>query len=295
MGEEELKGEGVEKYPYGEYEGGRDENFERHGWGSALLPNGDIYEGFYWHGLRMGKGMYCFRNGARYEGDWRKGLKHGSGQFLYPDGTRYIGEWRKDMKHGHGTYYYVNGDIYEGSWYKNFRHGLGTYTFKRVNVTHYGTWRNGRMDGPGIYSYPGYRYHGKFEMNLPKGPGCFTFENVWMQHGYYINIRDPAFDYIGADELELQNKGDDFDNEYRGNPRGIVPVWRARTITSFKPELLPPEPVAIPVKDSEESLVDIMEYLEQQYAQGVAVAGEEEEGCPMVYPSLEGGGDELPK
>lgn len=57
MGEEgEGKGEGQEAYPYGEYEGGRDDQLDRHGFGSALLPNGDIYEGYYLHGKRHGRG-----------------------------------------------------------------------------------------------------------------------------------------------------------------------------------------------------------------------------------------------
>lgn len=64
------------------------------------------------------------------------------------------------------------------------------------------------MQGAGILNYPGYRYHGTFERNLPKGPGCFSFEGTWIQHGYYINMRDPAFDYVGAEELALRETAD---------------------------------------------------------------------------------------
>lgn len=59
--DEERGGEGGEqqdRYPYGEYEGGRDDQLDRHGFGSALLPNGDIYEGEYYHGKRHGRGNY---------------------------------------------------------------------------------------------------------------------------------------------------------------------------------------------------------------------------------------------
>ena len=52
------EGEGKERYPYGEYEGSRDDQLDRHGFGSALLPNGDIYEGSYYHGKRHGKGNF---------------------------------------------------------------------------------------------------------------------------------------------------------------------------------------------------------------------------------------------
>ena len=62
------------------------------------------------------------------------------------------------------------------------------------------------MEGPGILDYGCYKYHGKFEKNLPKGPGCFVFENnKYMQHGFYVNLRNPAFDYVGADKLALDD------------------------------------------------------------------------------------------
>lgn len=44
----------------GTYEGHRNEKYERHGFGHALLPNGDKYEGEYVNGKRHGKGKYVF-------------------------------------------------------------------------------------------------------------------------------------------------------------------------------------------------------------------------------------------
>lgn len=78
------------------------------------------------------------------------------------------------------------------------------FFFKSYANSFEGTWKNGRMEGPGILTYSSYKYHGNFDKNLPKGPGCFTFDGKWMQHGFYINIRDPAFDYVGAEELALE-------------------------------------------------------------------------------------------
>ncbi|RZB40211.1 radial spoke head 1 -like [Asbolus verrucosus] len=289
--EEDVKpeggAEGPEPYPYGKYEGGRDDQLDRHGFGRAILPNGDIYEGNYEHGKRHGKGLYVFKNGARYDGEWKKGLKHGTGDFIYPDGTSYVGEWKRDLKQGKGVYYYANGDTYEGSWYKGFRHGYGTYTYKSVNVVHIGNWKDGRMEGPGILDYGCYKYHGKFEKNLPKGPGCFVFENKYMQHGFYVNLRNPAFDYVGTEKLALDDNLDSPD--YRGNPRGIVPIWRARSITKYKEELLPPEPVDLPIVDSQPSLMDIIDYLQQLDHEPGAKGGELEEEQHLTSPATEKG------
>lgn len=41
--------------PEQEYEGGRNEAGERHGFGKAILPNGDIYQGDYQNGRRHGQ------------------------------------------------------------------------------------------------------------------------------------------------------------------------------------------------------------------------------------------------
>ena len=67
-----------------EYEGGRNQNDERHGVGKAIFPNGDTYEGKYENGKRHGNGTYCFRNLAKYVGEYSKGRRHGHGKFWYP-------------------------------------------------------------------------------------------------------------------------------------------------------------------------------------------------------------------
>ncbi|KOC65820.1 Radial spoke head 1 like protein, partial [Habropoda laboriosa] len=192
----EVTGEGEEDEvnPLGLYEGERNAQGDRHGYGKALLPNGDMYVGQYCKGLRHGRGLYVFKIGARYDGEWRRGLKYGQGTFWYPDGTRYEGEWKRDMKYGFGVYYYINGDVYEGSWKKHFRHGMGSYLYADTNTKFMGTWIKDRMQGPGQLIYSRHRFHGHWELNLPYGRGCFTFENACMQHGHYVHVKDPNYD-----------------------------------------------------------------------------------------------------
>ena len=62
------------------------------------------------------------------------------------------------------------------------------------------------MDGPGRLIYPNYQYHGDFKRNLPIGKGCFTFDLKCMQHGFYVNLRDPKFDYVGAEEMAIDGE-----------------------------------------------------------------------------------------
>ena len=49
----------------GRYEGELNENGERHGFGRAILPDGNTYEGNYENGKRNGFGIYKFKSGAK--------------------------------------------------------------------------------------------------------------------------------------------------------------------------------------------------------------------------------------
>ncbi|KYN02469.1 PREDICTED: radial spoke head 1 homolog [Cyphomyrmex costatus] len=221
-------------------EGERSENVERHENGKTLFSNGDMYVGQYRNGFRHGEGTYVFKNGARYNGDWRHGQKYGQGTFWYPDGTRYEGEWRRNAKHGFGTYCYMNNDIYEGSWKEDLRHGIGTYLYADTGTKYIGTWMEDRMQGPGQLIHARYQFHGFWKMNLPYGRGCFTFEDVCMQHGHYIH--------------ETDNDVEKGTLKEESSPKmGFLLMWRARCITPYNPELLPPETVFLREEVSTES------------------------------------------
>ncbi|XP_049868128.1 radial spoke head 1 homolog [Pectinophora gossypiella] len=277
----EEKGEAGEDIDtIGIYVGGRNPDGERHGEGWAALPNGDFYQGCYCRGMRNGKGLYVFRNGARYDGEWRRAMKYGVGTFIYPDGSKYEGDWRHDLKQGFGAYYYPNGDIYEGAWFKGKRHGLGTYFFAEYNVKFMGTWIEGTIEGPGQIIYPRYRFHGSWLKGLPKGPGCFVFDTNCMQHGFYLLIRDPALEEYGEGEEEKKEE-ENVEGEEEveiDETKGKVAVWRARNVTAYMAELLPPEAVPLPVHDSLPSLTDESIETDILKFEAPSIVGEEEDG-----------------
>lgn len=141
----------------------------------------------------------------------------------------------------------------------------------------------GRMEGPAHVIYPNYVFHGKYEHNLPIGKGVFSFDLKVVQHGYYINMKDPKFDYL--DEIDAQPPAPLTDEQEleptaefpKGAPKGIVPIWRARYVTEYRAEDLPPEPVPVPYCQSQLSLLDIIGYLEKQYGSKAYMGGEEDE------------------
>lgn len=101
-----------------------------------------------------------------------------------------------------------------------------------------------------------------------------------MQHGHYVHLKDP--DYEQAEEedrepervVEPEPKIGDEEEEGEGEEmiqdkpmeetfgeplplkKGIIPVWRARCITPYNPDLLPPEPVPLQEEVSLQSLTD---------------------------------------
>eukprot|EP00128_Syssomonas_multiformis_P008024 Colp12_sorted_trinity150504_noHs@16594 len=169
----------------GTYEGDRNEAGERHGFGKAVLPNGDMYEGEYINGLREGKGTYKFKNGARYIGEYKEGKKHGNGVLVYPDGSKYEGTWIADQRTGYGTYYYVNGDTYEGEWEGGLKHGQGTYTYSETGSKYVGTWVEGKREGPGEWIHANHRFIGNFSNDQPLGPGKYLYDQGFEQDGTY--------------------------------------------------------------------------------------------------------------
>lgn len=182
----------------GEYEGERNEQNERHGFGKATLPCRDTYEGYYQNGKRHGQGTYKFKNGARYIGEYLKNKKHGQGLFIYPDGSKYEGQWVEDLREGYGVYHYVNGDRYEGEWKQHLRHGQGTYFFADTGSKYVGLWSKGHKQGHGELIHLNHKFVGKFKEGHPKGNGKYVFDIGAEQLGEYLTTAQPPED--GAEE-----------------------------------------------------------------------------------------------
>ncbi|CAN8196954.1 unnamed protein product [Coccothraustes coccothraustes] len=202
----------------GEYEGDRDGEGQRHGFGKARLPNGDTYEGEYEHGLRNGHGTYRFKNGALYTGNYLQNKKHGKGVFFYPDGSKYAGDWVYDQRQGYGEYLYANGDTYTGEWANNKRHGQGTYVYKETGSKYVGCWVNGIQNGPAELIHLNHRFKGRFLNGKPLGRGKFIFDIGCEQHGEYIQ--------------PVQEKEEEDEDE---PPLALEPIWKVSEITKITP------------------------------------------------------------
>lgn len=239
-----------------EYTGDRNALKERHGTGYAFFPNGDQYSGHYRRGQRHGKGLYVFASGARYLGDWRCNLKSGTGKFYYLDGSTYTGQWKLSQKHGHGVYTYPNGDQYVGSWYKDKRHGVGKYIFKEAQCIFNGTWCAGVTNGPGEIIHESHRFHGTWNNSqYPIGPGVYSFKAKTMAIGYMTVVHD-AICYEKSKETKEADSIITSSNTNKMHSSGHAssdcdPVWRVENILAYDYSKLPPNPVPLPLDDSD--------------------------------------------
>ena len=85
----------------------------RHGKGTYLYNNGDVYSGDWVFNVRTGWGVYMKAdNGEKYEGQWRNGLRHGLGTNATSSGVRVFGEFADDRRSGTGLAVHKSGDIY---------------------------------------------------------------------------------------------------------------------------------------------------------------------------------------
>jgi len=202
MSDDESQGLADEEVDLGHYEGERNDENERHGFGKAYFPNGDTYEGNYDRGRRHGKGLYRLvsaGNGAQYDGNYAWNLKHGFGEMVYPDGARYEGYWFEDNRQGQGKYTYINGDVYEGEWFESRKHGKGSYYHSSSGARIEGQWEMGDLNGSMKIDFGSYSYHGTYNMNLVAGEGKFAFpeHSVELRGKYAVTETKEVPDEVG--------------------------------------------------------------------------------------------------
>ena len=76
--------------------------------------NPDIgYSGEFKDNKRHGVGSFIFGNGQVYEGEWKEGLRDGRGELRMPDGSRYAGTWKNDKMDGVMEIYSPNNQLIE--------------------------------------------------------------------------------------------------------------------------------------------------------------------------------------
>ena len=68
------------------YEGERNKAGQKHGKGTEIRANGNLYEGYFRSDERHGRGRLIQANGTVYEGEFKNGLQHGRGIEKSEDG-----------------------------------------------------------------------------------------------------------------------------------------------------------------------------------------------------------------
>eukprot|EP00003_Mantamonas_plastica_P018366 TRINITY_DN3008_c0_g1_i4.p1 TRINITY_DN3008_c0_g1~~TRINITY_DN3008_c0_g1_i4.p1 ORF type:complete len:213 (-),score=55.38 TRINITY_DN3008_c0_g1_i4:21-659(-) len=171
----------------GTYEGERNDANQRHGQGSAVLPNKDEFTGVYENGKRS-EGKYTFVSGSSYNGEYRNNLRDGQGVFEDTKGNEFNGEWKNGVKEGQGEYTYSNGDKYQGEWKNGNKDGQGKYVYASTGAVYEGGWKKGKRSGYGSLDLGYTVFKGTFVNDQPSGDGVYEFvDNGTMQKGVFVN------------------------------------------------------------------------------------------------------------
>ncbi|KAJ3158301.1 hypothetical protein HDU86_003010 [Geranomyces michiganensis] len=198
--------EGEQEQPptIGTYEGGRNDQSERHGQAKMTFPNKDVYTGTYANGMRNGTGTYKWAKPlAVYQGEYKDGQRAGEGKLVYPDGTVYAGMFEGGKRHGNGTYTYVNGDTYTGGWSEDARHGRGTYTVAATGSKLEGTWEKGQLTGDARVTHADHILKARFVNGQPELPATITFTST----AYTMKVTDRSL--LGQSAIAAGGAGGD--------------------------------------------------------------------------------------
>ena len=63
----------------------------------------------------------------------------------------------------------------------------GKYKFQGGNGEYEGWWKNGKLDGEGVYVFFGNKFTGKWEENCKSGVGTLEFVSGEVYHGDWLN------------------------------------------------------------------------------------------------------------
>ncbi|CAD8180765.1 unnamed protein product [Paramecium pentaurelia] len=189
-------------------------NDQKYGYGEEYFPEGDIYKGQYKNGLPNGKGKYIWKNGNQYQGDFQNGLRWGEG--FWEQKTEkgiqfYKGQYVNDKKNGHGHFHYSNGTEYIGEFNEDQRNGFGEIMWPE-RATYKGQWKQGLMEGEGVYQYQNHKLQGIWKQNqlISKEKVRVSLNQFPLQHKLKDIVEDEEIQSRVAEEPDHEKIGDIF-------------------------------------------------------------------------------------
>ena len=169
---------------------GEQHNSVKHGKGTAVYGNGDVYSGYWYADKRHGQGRYTSKAWKTvFVGEWKEDRRSGEGVLNFENGDVLEGRWGEDgLEEREVRVRFVQSEVlYTGSLQSSQFHGLGTCLFSRDQVTYTGHWLQGQRHGLGCLYFPeNHFFEGVFQTGYSHGPGLLVYRNALM-------LRDPQF------------------------------------------------------------------------------------------------------
>lgn len=194
------------------YEGHVNHN-KPHGKGIIKSPDGEVYIGNFFEGLKSDFGILSCKEGT-LKGYWREGcttLRYDNFWIITPicplnppSLDHYSGETKNDLPDGKGKYILPNCNFYDGAWKRGKCHGKGKLFLRKENMTYEGDFNDGKIEGIGTILKDARSYTGELKDGLPHGQGVLVHYST-----RYEGIFDKGLPVQG--KMNCTNK-----NEYEG-------------------------------------------------------------------------------
>ena len=181
------------------------------------------FVGEYTDNIPDGYGLYT-RQGLKLEGmNWNKNFINDIGIAVWDEGDFYQGEFKNNLKNGIGTYRWPDGTNYQGYFKNNQIDGYGEINFSNGN-SYIGEFNEGYLSGWGKFIWEDKKcYIGNYKENKKNGFGIFIWNydpllalvGFWekgVQIGFCIKLLKGYIKYIFVQDskknIEISSKGD---------------------------------------------------------------------------------------
>ena len=197
------------------YSGGVNINNIRHGYGTLLIEQGNMYIGFWINGDFTGYNTLITKNGTLYEGFFNNWKLTGSGIKKTLNNNFYEGEFNNFLREGQGTEE-TNDHIYKGQFKDDMKEGKGEVTYKKDNDHYKGEFKRNVIHGQGEYKWNnGNKYTGTFMNGKMEGKGRYEMNNGAIYEGEYKEgIREGKGKYQWSNGITFEG------NFEKGKPKG---------------------------------------------------------------------------
>ena len=191
----ETKGYFLYKKKQYSYQGHRDINNKKTGFGIIKWDDGSIIKSTFINSKINGYGIFkdTQNDNSIFYGNYRDNIPNGYGYYTKQNLKLESDSWDKNNINGIGMEIWEDDNFYQGELYHSEKNGIGLYRWPDGTLC-LGEWKDNKLNGYGLMKYSNDSiYVGEFKDNLMDGFGEFLWGDAEYYCGYYSNGNKDGF------------------------------------------------------------------------------------------------------